>query len=816
MKKRLLLTLTAIITFCAAVTALFVHLHSYSNSVSADTAKVTQGELSIFDPEGKVVGKCPLKHTDVKAEISGFISRVTVTQEFENPFQDKIEAVYVFPLSQNAAVDNMTMTVGNRTIVGKIKRREEARQIYEAARSAGYTASLLDQERPNIFTQSVANILPNEQIKITISYVEFLKYEAGTYEFVFPMVVGPRYIPGTPTTPPDEKQRVNTDKVPDATKISPPVTLEGTRAGHDISIEVALDAGVPIDNLSVKSHEVDLNRPNNRRALLTLKNRQTIPNKDFILSYDVAGGKIEDAMLTHNSKGDGFFTLIMQPPDKVLPQDVVPKEIVFVVDTSGSMMGFPLDKAKELIEMAINGLYERDTFNLITFSGDTHILFPQPVAATKENIARAQAFLKSRSGSGGTEMMKAIRASLDPSDSQQHLRIVCFVTDGYVGNDMEIISEIQKHKNARVFSFGIGNAINRFLLDKMAEAGRGEVEYVTLQGDGSAAAKRLHERVRNPLLTDISIDWGTLPVSEVFPQEIPDLFSAKPVVLSGRYKGSAKGTVKLRGKTAGQPFERTLQVELPKSQPPHDVLSTLWARRKIDYLMSQDFAGIQRNTTREDLKEAIIDIGLEYRLLTQFTSFVAVEETTIKDGGEPRKVEVPVEMPDGVSYEGIYGDSNKAKLETRGWILAKPSSVPRADASKSSRNLQYAPEIVETKQSTIGGAKDVSEADKEGQRRKPQSPKPASSKMDAQLLSVVERLKNKQSLREFKFVKDGKVTLQVFVDQLTPAFVEELKKLGFETLYEPKSSKVIVGRIDVEKLETVAAMEKVRYISLLK
>src|SRR5437764_7262892 len=238
-------------------------------------------------------------------------------------------------------------------------------------------------------------------------------------------------------------------------------------------------------------------------------------------------------------------------------------ELVFVLDTSGSMSSFPIEKAKETMRLALDNLYPADTFNLITFSGDTRILFPQPVPATPENLKKAQAFLAESSGSGGTEMMKAIKASLDPSDAQDHVRIVCFMTDGEVGNDFEIISEIQKHPNARVFAFGIGSSINRFLLDKMAEEGRGEVEYVSLSDDGSAAARRFHERVRSPLLTDISIDWNGLPVADVYPKRIPDLFSAKPVVLTGRYTGAGRGVIRLKGKMSGRDFVRDISVHLP-------------------------------------------------------------------------------------------------------------------------------------------------------------------------------------------------------------------------------------------------------------
>jgi Ca-activated chloride channel family protein len=281
----------------AVLTAALLGMQSLRNSGSVTSAQntATQGALQVVDSSGAPKALCPLKHTDVKAQISGFLSRVTVTQEFENPFKEKIEAVYAFPLPQNAAVDDMTMLVGNRTVRGKILRREEAEAVYEAAKNRGQTASLLNQERPNIFTQSVANILPGEQIKITITYVETLQYEEGSYEFVFPMVVGPRYIPGNATGAQGNGFAPDTDSVPDGSKITPAPAPPGMRAGHDISLEVTLDAGLPIDGLNSKTHDVTVLRPNDRSAHITLKDLATIPNKDFILRYDVAGKKIEDA-----------------------------------------------------------------------------------------------------------------------------------------------------------------------------------------------------------------------------------------------------------------------------------------------------------------------------------------------------------------------------------------------------------------------------------------------------------------------------------------------------------------------------------------
>jgi len=617
----------------------------------------TEGQLLAVDGKGELAGPCPLKHTDVKAEVSGFIARVTVTQQFQNPFPDKIEAVYTFPLPQAAAVDDMTIVMGERTVKGKIMRREEAQATYDAAKARGQTAALLNQQRPNIFTQAVANILPGQLINVTISYVETLKYDEGSYEWHFPMVVGQRYIPAGSTS---DLTSTNTDQagapqpivaatpiVPDAQLITPPVMPKGVRAGHDVSIEVNIDAGVPLIGFQSATHEIEAVQPGAGKAIVRLKDQATIPNKDFILKYEVAGSKIEDALLFHRDHNDGYFTFILQPPQRVTVEDVTPKELVFVLDTSGSMSGFPIEKAKETMILALNGLYPRDTFNLILFSGYTKILFPEPQPATPENIKKAKDVVARANGYGGTEMMKAIRAALDPSDAGDHVRITCFMTDGQVGDDMQIIAEVQKHPRARVFAMGFGDAPNRFLLDKITEYGRGEVEYVTENSDAKSAARRFHERVRNPLLTDVSIDWNGLPVTDVYPKSLPDLFSAKPVIFYGRYVGAATGVIRLKGMMSGREFVREIPVELPEREAQHDVLGTLWARSKVDDLMGGDMSGAQAGNMREELKTQITNLGLAHRMMTQFTSFVAVDEQSTGDGVAPQRVDVPVESTSG-------------------------------------------------------------------------------------------------------------------------------------------------------------------------
>lgn len=613
---------------------------------SAIGQDITQGSLYAMNKKGSELGACPLKHTAVRTDISGFLARVRVVQEFQNTFTEPIEAVYTFPLSQNGAVDEMTMKIGGRTISGKIMKREEARQAYETAKTEGRRASLLDQERPNIFTQSVANIMPGDSVTVEISYVETLKYEDGAYEFVFPMTVAPRYIPGS---------------AKDARKIAPPVAAE--RAGHDISIEVNLDAGVPVEEIRSTSHAVEQINLTSNSAKITLKDENTIPNKDFILRYDVTGKQIVDAVLAHRDERGGFFTLMLQPPDRFVTEDRTPKEIVFVLDTSGSMSGFPIEKAKEAMKMSLDGLYPDDTFNLITFAGDTAILFDKPVPATQENLEKAQSFLAERQGYGGTEMMKAIKAALEPSDASDHVRVVCFMTDGEVGNDDEIVAEVQKHPNARVFSFGIGSSVNRSLLDKIAEEGRGEAEYVSLTDDGSKAAKKFYERVRTPLLTDLSIDWNGMPVADMYPSRLPDLFSAKPVIVHGRYTKGASGTIKLRGKVAGQPYEREIKLELPESEAANDSLASLWARTRIDDISSNKLKANDA-AKNSDLEKQITGLGLEFRLLTPFTSFVAVEDKVVNQNGKPITVQVPVELPEGQNYSTSVGADQEADMMT--------------------------------------------------------------------------------------------------------------------------------------------------------
>ncbi|MGE0482201.1 MAG: VIT domain-containing protein, partial [Phycisphaerae bacterium] len=394
----------------------FLSVGAWPTAARADQPRCPGGELYIVDdqppgPAGPPV--CPLKGTDVAADVTGMFARVRVTQVFRNPLDRKIEAIYTFPLPADAAVDEMIMTVGARRVIGQVRPREEARAVYESAKAAGHVASLLDQERPNIFTQSVANIDPGAEVTIEISYVEVLKYDAGLYEWSFPMVVGPRYIPGGGSAPAPMTNATPTPQVPDANRISPPVTPPGTRAGHDIRVTVHIEGGMGLFDLKSELHEVDVAARDAQTASVSLKNKAEIPNRDFVLRYRLGGDQISDAFLAQRDPRGDFFTLILQPPRRVSNEAAVARELVFVLDTSGSMSGFPIEKAKAVMAKAIDALRPGDTFNLITFAGSTKVLWEHPRPATNENRAAAQESLASRKGGGGTEMMKAIDAALN-------------------------------------------------------------------------------------------------------------------------------------------------------------------------------------------------------------------------------------------------------------------------------------------------------------------------------------------------------------------------------------------------------------------
>lgn len=640
------------------------------------------GTLSALLPGGMQV-EMPLAHTDVDVAVSGMMARASVTQTFVNPYTQRIEAVYVFPLPEDAAVDDMTMRIGSRVIRGLLRERAEATRMYDEARRAGKTASLLTQERPNIFTQAVANILPGDAIEVTISYVQYLKYDKGTLSLAFPMVVGPRYIPGASYAPDGSVTPVPgvPQSVPDAGRITPPVLRPGERSGHDIAVTVKLSAGVPFRDLRSKSHEVVATRVDDSNAIVRLSPADSIPNKDFVLEWDVDPERVATGLLAHSAEPDhGFFTLMMVPAASPSPADVTGKEMVFVIDASGSMSGNPIEQAKQLVRHALANLNPKDSFQILNFSMSARGLAPLPLPNTPANVKRALAYLETLQGEGGTEMLSGIRAALDFPPDPDRLRIVMFLTDGYIGNETEILAAIRERiGDARLFAFGVGSSVNRYLLENMAIEGRGTVQYVRYDEDATAPVARFYDQIRSPLLTHVEIDWGGLDVREVLPARLPDLFAGHPLLVTGRYSRPGTATVRVKGRIGGEEVVLPVEVSLPAAEPRNSVLRSLWARRAIEEVMREMLRGEQEALVRQ-----VIELSTHFRVLSQYTAFVAIEEKVrTNERGEPVRVEVPVELPDGVSFEGVFGGDGEREEAAGG--LAAPKRARAVTASGSGK-----------------------------------------------------------------------------------------------------------------------------------
>ena len=587
----------------------------------------------------------PLKHTEVKAEIAGYIANVQVRQQFHNPYDVKIEAVYVFPLPHNAAINEFVMTIGERRIRGVIREREEAERIYDEAKRQGYVASLLTQERPNVFRQSVANIEPGRQIDVTIRYFHTLAYDDGWFEFVFPMVVGPRFNPPGFTDGIGAVARGRSGISNQRTEVEHLKPNE--RSGHDLALQVDLDAGVPIEETLCRSHAVTRETVTPERLTVALAPNDRIPNKDFVLRYRVAGDRIKSGLLTHRDERGGYFTLMVLPPAELTELRRQPLELVFVLDCSGSMSGQPIQQAKAAVERALRRLQPGDSFQLINFSFSAAQLGSRPLEATPENVRRGLAYLRTLEGEGGTMMMAGIKAALDFPHDPRRLRFVCFLTDGFIGNDTEILEQTQTRLGvARIFSFGVGSAPNRYLLDHLAKLGRGAVAYLGLRDDASAVMDRFFERIGHPAMTDVQIDWGTMQVSEVFPVRLPDLFVGRPLLVTGRFQGAEDTAVRIHGQAAGQPVELSLPASLNDPAANHPALASVWARMKI-----ADLSDLAPHKPSRDVVGEIRQVALDYALMSAYTAFVAVDSSQRTRGAEATTVPVAVPVPEGVKYD---------------------------------------------------------------------------------------------------------------------------------------------------------------------
>lgn len=585
----------------------------------------------------------PLKHTDVRAKVSGFIASVDVRQAYHNPYDAKIEAVYVFPLPQSAAVTDFVMIVGDRKIRGLIREKEEAKRIYNQAKSQGYRASLLTQERPNIFQQKVANIEPGKNIDIVLSFFNPLPYRDGEFEFVFPTVVGPRFNPPGTTNGVGAAGRGKPGRSGQSSEVQ--YLAPDEKSGHDIAISLDIDAGLEIEKVYSRTHAIQVDRKGESRAVVTLSPNDRVPNKDFVVRYKTAGKKVKTGMMVHRAEDGNYFSLLLQPPENMKNLPRMPREMVFVLDCSGSMSGQPLAKAKRAIRRCLQKLQPDDTFQVIRFSSNASALGPNPVPATQKNVKKGLRYVKSLRGGGGTMMIEGIKAALDFPHDEGRLRIVSFMTDGYIGNEWEILAAVkQKLGASRIFSFGIGNSVNRYLLERMAKIGRGAVAFVGLNDSSADKVDEFYDRASRPALANIKIDWSDLNATDVYPKEIPDLFVGRPVVISGRFMGDPASGIRVEGQTGKKRTSHSVKLEGGGTS--HPGIRSVWARWKI-----ADLSDRENYAPSQELRNEIRETSLSYGLLSKYTAFLAVDGSERTKGEHGYTVHVPVPVPDGVRYD---------------------------------------------------------------------------------------------------------------------------------------------------------------------
>lgn len=590
----------------------------------------------------------PLTHTDVKANISGYVSSVLVTQQFQNPYDTKIEAVYVFPLPQDAAVNEFVMTIGERRIRGIIRERDEAERLYKKARAQGYRASLMTQQRPNIFTQKVANIEPGKRIDVDIRYFHTLAYSDGYLNFVFPMVVGPRFNPPGQTDGIGAVGRGTRGASKQSTEIQ--YLRPNERSGHDIALSVDIDAGVSIEEVVCNSHAIVLDSDGDAsKRRVSLSPKDSIPNKDFVLRIKVASDAVRSGLLTHRDERGGYFSLLVVPPAELGSLPHHPMEMVFVLDCSGSMSGEPIKQAKDAIQHALSELGPEDSFQIIRFSNDASALGKAPLPATPGNIKRGLKYLNKLNNGGGTMMIEGIKAALNFPHDPEKLRVVCFMTDGYIGNEAEILRTIKERiGSARIFSFGVGSSPNRFLMERIASMGRGSAAYVGLNDDGAEVMDNFLNRASRPAMTDIRIDWQNARVTDIYPSEARDLFVGRPIVITGRFRGRLPDHLTITGQAGGEPVAVNVDVKPLGPDDNHKALAGVWARTRIaDLADRQTYTGDPNG----ELAGQITQLALDYNLVSAYTAFLAVDASERTAGTEGVTINVPVPVPDGVKYE---------------------------------------------------------------------------------------------------------------------------------------------------------------------
>lgn len=655
----------------------------------------------------------PTLRTDVKADLQGDLAKVVVTQTFLNPANVPLNATYLFPLNKDAAVYRMKMEVADEVIWAVIRKKEEARAEFEAAKREGKAAALLEQHRPNMFTQEIANLMPGQPVKITLEYTQAVPRVRGAYELVVPLVVGPRYrpahhrdqrrvamLPGgvadDPITPPAPVparpqfgawQLGPVPKYPEVSGLTIPPTVAQDR----VSIEVALSSGLPIAEAGSTTHALESSGGERSRTFKLARGR-TIDNKDFVLRYRLAGAAPQAGLLAHRDARGGFFSLMIEPPAVPKADAIAPREIVFILDTSGSMSGAPIAASKTFMRHALKGLRPGDHFRIISFSNSASEFAAQPVKASPRNVAAGLAYVNGLSANGGTEMMSGLRLAYGAAASPHTLRLIVFLSDGYVSNDPEVLRQVASNVGAgRMYTFGVGTSVNRYLIAEMARLGRGRYRIIDPTQKGDDAAIAFADTIATPVLTDISIDWGDLKPTGVTPDRIPDLFDGGAIRVQGRFENGGNHVIKIKGKVNGREAMMPLQISLPatKSAEARAAIPVLWARSRVADHMRELMAPASRRPsgmTDDILKARITKLGLDFSLVTQWTSFVAVATKIVNPNpstSEDRSV--PLNQVDGVGPEA-YGLSG---VSPAGRVVPQGGGAPNP-LIKASRRVRFA------------------------------------------------------------------------------------------------------------------------------
>jgi Ca-activated chloride channel family protein len=601
------------------------------------------------------VDQLPLKDTRVEIAVSGVIADVKVLQTYRNEGARPINASYVFPASTRAAVYAMRMRIGDQVVVAKIKEREQAKHEFDQAREQGKSASLLEQNRPNVFSMSLANIMPRDQIEIELRYTELLVPTDGIYEVVFPTVVGPRYSSQQESSAPKNDRWVKS-----------PYLRQGNKPTSTLHISARISAGVPIQDLSCASHQILPQWQSPSIAQLVLDDGDPFQgNRDFVLRYRLAGEQITSGLILYQGQDENFFLYMAQPPQRVAAEEIPAREYIFVVDVSGSMDGFPLDTSKKLLRDLIGQLRPTDLFNVVLFAGDSSVLSPKSLQANQENISGAIRLLDQQRGSGGTELLPAIKQAAGLPREANVSRSIVLVTDGYISGEEGVFDYIRDNLDrCNVFSFGIGSSVNRYLIEGVAKAGMGEPFIVTQQSEAHLIAAKFREYIQTPLLTDVQIRSIGFDIYDVHPAHLPDLLAQRPVVLFGKWRGPVTGTFELQGKTGRGEYVTRLDVAGVQPDDANRALRYLWARSRIAEL--SDYGS--RDLVAENVKE-ITSLGLKYSLLTHYTSFIAVLEQVRNTQGLAEDVDQPLPLPLGVSNLAVGGGTEVGSEPELVWLV---------------------------------------------------------------------------------------------------------------------------------------------------